>query len=70
MCTLDLGLWRSFRWQFIIADVKQPIRGADFLAHYSIWPDLKNKRLVDEQTLLSTKAQFTMKKQVTVAKRR
>jgi len=64
---VDLGLRRSFRWQFTIADVVQPIIGADFLAHYGILPDLKNKRLVDEQTLLSIKAQLTNGKQTTVA---
>ena len=29
--TLDLGLRRSFSWIFIVADVQQPILGADFL---------------------------------------
>lgn len=42
---LDLGLRRPFRWQFIVADVVQPIVGADFLAHHGILPDLKNRRL-------------------------
>lgn len=64
---IDLGLRRQFRWQFIIADVVQPIIGADFLAHFGILPDLKNRRLVDEQTLLSSKAQLTKGKQATVA---
>ncbi|CAL1683860.1 unnamed protein product [Lasius platythorax] len=64
---VDLGLRRPFRWQFIIADVRQPIIGADFLAHHGILPDLKNKRLVDEQTLLSTKAKMTTGKQATIA---
>ena len=29
--TLDLGLSRTFRWVFVIADVQSPILGADFL---------------------------------------
>ena len=29
--TLDLGLRRTFRWIFVIADVAMPILGADFL---------------------------------------
>lgn len=57
--TLDLGLRRPFRWQFVVADVTQPIIGADFLAHHGILPDLKNRRLVDERTLLSTEARLT-----------
>lgn len=64
---MDLGLRRPFRWQFIIADVKQLIIGTDFLAHHGILPDLKNRRLVDEQTLLSAKARVTTGKQTTVA---
>jgi len=31
----DLGLRRAFPWRFIMADVLQPIIGADFLAHYA-----------------------------------
>lgn len=65
--TLDLRLRRSFSWRFVVADVIQPIIGADFLAHHGILPDLKNKRLIDEQTLLSTKARLTTGRQPTVA---
>ena len=32
--TLDLGLHRQFRWSFLIADVNQPILGADFLRYF------------------------------------
>jgi len=41
---LDVGFRRPFRWDFLIADVKQSIIGADFLAHHGILPDLKNRR--------------------------
>jgi len=51
---LDIGLRRPFPWNFVIADVKQPIIGADFLAHHGILTDLKNHRLIDERTMLST----------------
>lgn len=64
---VDLGLRCPFRWQFIVADVLQPILDADFLAHQGILPDLKNRTLVVEQTLLNTKAQLTMGRQTTVA---
>ena len=34
--TLSLGLRRTFRWVFIVADVEQPILGADFLSHFNL----------------------------------
>ncbi|KAK2577895.1 hypothetical protein KPH14_012635 [Odynerus spinipes] len=64
--TLNLGLRRPFLWNFVIADVKQPIIGADFLAHHGILPDLKNRRLIDEQTTLTTKARYTTIAQVSI----
>ncbi|GFU37018.1 peptidase A2 domain-containing protein [Nephila pilipes] len=33
LVTLDFGLRRVFKWLFIIAEVSQPIIGADFLPH-------------------------------------
>ena len=50
--TLNIGLCRKFQWIFIIADVKTPILGADFLRHYSLLVDLKYNRLVDGITQL------------------
>ena len=32
--TLNLGLRQTFRWIFVIASVRKPILGADFLQHY------------------------------------
>jgi len=46
----DLGLKREFPWKFIVADVMQPIIGADFLAHYHLLPDMKRKKLIDGKT--------------------
>lgn len=54
---LDLKLRRAFKWIFIIADVAKPIIGADFLNFYNLLPDLRNRRLVDAQTLLSVPGQ-------------
>ena len=48
--TLDLGLRHTFQWIFIIADIKHPIIGADFLNHFSLLVDLKHKRLIDNTT--------------------
>ncbi|GBP26297.1 Retrovirus-related Pol polyprotein from transposon 412 [Eumeta japonica] len=51
---VDLGLRRSFRWTFVIADVKQPILGADFLSHFKLLVDLSNRKIVDQVTKLKT----------------
>ena len=48
--TLNLGLRRTFRWVFVIANVHIPIIGADFLRHYSLLMDMTNSRLVDSIT--------------------
>ena len=50
--TLDLGLRRTFRWIFIIADVQNPILGADFLRNYSLLVDVSHNRLLDSLTQL------------------
>ncbi len=50
--TLDLGLRRSFRWTFIIANVKQPILGADFLQNFGLLVDIRHHRLSDSLTRL------------------
>ena len=50
--TLNLGLRRTFHWVFIIADVRHPILGADFLRHYSLLVDMAHGRLVDSLTHL------------------
>ena len=50
--TLDLGLRRTFRWIFIIADVAKPVLGADFLQHYGLTVDMRTQRLTDRLTQL------------------
>ena len=52
LLTLNIGLRRTFQWVFIIADVKNPIIGADFLRHYSLLVDIDHNRLVDNITQL------------------
>lgn len=51
---LDLNLRRRFQWKFIIADVKQAIIGVDFLTHFDLLIDVKNNRLIDAKTKLSS----------------
>ena len=36
---------RCFKWTFTIAEVSQPLLGADFLRAHSIFVDLKGQRL-------------------------
>ena len=50
--TLNLGLRRPFRWVFLVADVKHPILGADFLGHHGLFIDVRSKVLIDSQTKL------------------
>ena len=52
--TLSLSLRRTFRWDFIVADVQTAILGADFLLHFGLLVDLRRGRLVDPQTSEST----------------
>lgn len=51
--TLNFGLRRTFRWIFVIADVKVAILGADFLSHFGLLVDLKRRKLWDGLTHLS-----------------
>ena len=51
--TLNLGLRRTFRWVFMVANVRNPILGADFFRHYDLMVDLGHKRLTDTRTNLS-----------------
>ena len=50
--TLNLGLRRSLPWIFVIADVKKPIIGADFLRHFGLMVDMNKRKLVDTNTQL------------------
>ena len=50
--TLNLGLRRTFRCVFIVADVHTPILGADFLRHYDLLVEMKQSHLVDTITQL------------------
>ena len=47
---VDVGLKREYPWTFIVADVKQPIFGADFLIHYNLLVDLRSRCLRDMRT--------------------
>lgn len=51
---LNFGLRRIFPWNLLVADISTPIIGADFLEHYGLLVDIKNKCLLDGQTKLKT----------------
>lgn len=52
--TMSLGLRRNFTWKFIIADVTQPLIGADFLSHYNLLVDIRQRKLIDNVTNMHT----------------
>ena len=47
---VDVGLKREYPWKFIVADVQQPIIGANFLIHYNLLVDLRSRCLRDMRT--------------------
>ncbi|XP_076384453.1 uncharacterized protein LOC143263180 [Megalopta genalis] len=55
--TLDFGLRREFTWRFVVASVSKPIIGVDFLYHYGLLVDIRNRRLIDNITSLSVPGQ-------------
>ncbi|CAH8533704.1 unnamed protein product, partial [Schistosoma rodhaini] len=56
---LDIGLRRRFTWVFIVAEVKQPILGADFLSNYNLLVDMRKKKLIDVNTSLQVNGTIT-----------
>ena len=50
---VDVGSKREYSWTFIVADVQQPIIGADFLIHYNLLVDLRSSCLRDMRTGLA-----------------
>lgn len=63
---LDIKLRRPYRWDFVIADIKQPILGADFLAHHKILVDMYRRRLIDQVTNMNVLASIVNIKQPSV----
>lgn len=52
---INFGLKRTFRWDFIIADVSQPLIGSDFISYYGLLIDIKNSCLIDPISKLKCK---------------
>lgn len=51
--TVNIGLRRTFRWIFLVANVSQALLAADFLAHFALLADMARKRILDTTTGLS-----------------
>ena len=64
--TLNLGLRRTFRWVFIVADVTHPILGADFLSNFHLLIDVKRRRLLDSLTSLQVSGTSCSRKDLEV----
>ena len=47
--TLSINGWK-YVWKFLVADVTQPLLGADFLCSNTLMVDIKGQRLVDPTT--------------------
>ena len=56
---VDVGLKRDYTWNFIVADMQQPIIGEDFLIHYSLLVDLRSRCLRDMTTGLAIPASLS-----------
>ena len=56
---VNVGLKREYPWTFIVADVQQPIIGADFLIHYNLLVDLRSRCLRDMRTGLAIAASLS-----------
>ena len=52
--SLNFGLRHPYRWLFVVADVRHPILGVDFLQNYGLLVDVRTKTLIDSHTTLQT----------------
>lgn len=66
MVSVDLGLRRLFHMLIRVADVTRPILGADFLYKYNLTPDLRNKRLVDLTTGITSSGSLLLTRESTI----
>ena len=58
--TINLGLRRSFRWVFLVADVKLPILGVDFLHYFNLLVDVSKGCLIDSITHIQVNGVLTV----------
>ena len=53
---------RTYKWTFLVADMKRSLIGADFLTHSSLLVDLRNKQMVHPDDLNATPLQRTKRR--------
>ena len=58
--TVDVGLKSEYPWTFIVADIKQPISGADFLIHHNLLVDSQGRCLRDMRTGFALQATLSL----------
>lgn len=58
--TLDLDLDQKLKWNFILADVKRPIIGLDFLSHFKLLIDVDQQQLLDRNKFKTTPVKQSM----------
>ena len=63
---LNLSLRRAFKWNFVIADNQMPIIDVDFLSHYRLLVDPRNKRLLDTTTQLSSRGYAATTEEISI----
>ena len=66
---VDVGLKREYSWTFIVADIKQPILGADFLIHYNLLVNLPGRCLRDMRPGLAIPATLSSIKPLSLNRR-
>lgn len=64
---LDFGLKRQLKWTFCVADVSTPIIGADFLYHFDLVPDIRQRLLRDSTTGVCARGQLAWSRHETVS---
>lgn len=63
---LDFKLRRPYRWDFVVADVKQPILGADFLSSHRLLVNVREQKLIDKVTDMNVTAVSVSSKQPSI----
>ena len=48
---------RTYEWKFLVADVRRPLIGADFLTHSSLFVDVRNGKLIHPGEFIATPLQ-------------
>ena len=47
------GSNKTYKWSFIVADIRDAILGADFIAHYDMLVDCRNSKIFERKSIIS-----------------